>query len=175
MPSGSSTRDSETIAFCNDSTSSQIMNRSKRWKAGKRSNSQWWKRRYCFCGWTSSHGAVRWNSVSCATCGWMAGTNWIALAPVPITATRLPVRSTSWSHCAEWNAVPANVSRPGMAGSTGRDSCPIAGTRTSASSTSPAAVCTRHRPASSSNSAAVTSVPNLISGSTPYFAAVRRR
>ena len=35
------------------------------------------------------------------------GTIWIALAPVPITATRLPVMSTSWFHCAEWNAVPS--------------------------------------------------------------------
>ena len=27
----------------------------------------------------------------------------MALAPVPMTATRLPVMSTAWSHCAEWN------------------------------------------------------------------------
>ena len=32
------------------------------------------------------HGAVRWNSVSIATCGWIEGTNWIAEAPVPMTA-----------------------------------------------------------------------------------------
>ena len=29
-----------------------------------------------------------------ATSGWICGTNWIALAPVPITATRLPARCT---------------------------------------------------------------------------------
>jgi hypothetical protein len=38
------------------------------------------------------HGGVRWNSASCFTRGAICGTNWIALAPVPITATRLPSR-----------------------------------------------------------------------------------
>ena len=42
----------------------------------------------------TTHGAVRWKTVRCATSGWIAGTNWIALAPVPITATRLPRSST---------------------------------------------------------------------------------
>ena len=32
----------------------------------------------------------------------IAGTTWIVLAPVPITATRLPFRSTSWSQRAVW-------------------------------------------------------------------------
>jgi hypothetical protein len=36
------------------------------------------------------HGAVRWKTCICATAGAIAGTNWIAEAPVPITATRLP-------------------------------------------------------------------------------------
>ncbi|MNT29475.1 hypothetical protein D3C72_1652150 [compost metagenome] len=36
------------------------------------------------------HGGVRWYRSSCATWGAICGTNWIALAPVPITATRLP-------------------------------------------------------------------------------------
>jgi hypothetical protein len=39
------------------------------------------------------HGAVRWNTKSFSTCCWIAGTYWIADAPVPIDATRLPVRS----------------------------------------------------------------------------------
>ena len=42
--------------------------------------------------------------------------NWMALAPVPMTATRLPRRSTPWSHVAEWNAGPANFSEPGDVG-----------------------------------------------------------
>jgi hypothetical protein len=36
------------------------------------------------------HGAVRWNTKSFSTCCWIAGTYWIADAPVPIDATRLP-------------------------------------------------------------------------------------
>ncbi len=58
--------------------------------------------------------------------------NCTALAPVPITATRLPVRSQPWSHRAEWKDGPVNVSTPGTAGYTGRDSCPVAGTSTRA-------------------------------------------
>jgi hypothetical protein len=41
----------------------------------------------------STYGAERWNTVRLPTCGAMAGTNWIALASVPMTATRSPVRS----------------------------------------------------------------------------------
>ena len=36
---------------------------------------------------------VRWKRWSSPTSGWICGTNWIAEAPVPITATRLPRRS----------------------------------------------------------------------------------
>ena len=39
------------------------------------------------------HGAVRWKTCICSTSGAIAGTNWIAEAPVPITATRLPLTS----------------------------------------------------------------------------------
>jgi hypothetical protein len=37
---------------------------------------------------------VRWNTVSCAACSAISGIDWIADEPVPITATRLPVKST---------------------------------------------------------------------------------
>ena len=40
-----------------------------------------------------TQGAVRWKTVSFDASGWTCGTNWIADAPVPTTATRLPVRS----------------------------------------------------------------------------------
>ena len=40
-----------------------------------------------------THGGVRWKRCSRSTAGWICGTNWIAEAPVPTTATRLPVRS----------------------------------------------------------------------------------
>ena len=53
-----------------------------------------------------------------------SGTIWIAEAPVPITATRLPVRSTSWSHRAEWKTSPWKVSMPSISGSFGADSPP---------------------------------------------------
>jgi hypothetical protein len=40
------------------------------------------------CG--STHGGVRWNTCSWDTSGWILGTIWMADAPVPMTATRLP-------------------------------------------------------------------------------------
>ena len=40
---------------------------------------------------------VRWKTVSCSTIGAIDGITWTAEAPVPITATRLPDRSCSWS------------------------------------------------------------------------------
>ena len=43
--------------------------------------------------WCTTHGAVRWKTCSCSTWGWMAGTYWMADAPVPIEATRLLSRS----------------------------------------------------------------------------------
>jgi hypothetical protein len=43
------------------------------------------------CGIT--HGAVRWKTYSCSTSRRISGTYWIAEAPVPIEATRLPFSS----------------------------------------------------------------------------------
>ena len=43
-----------------------------------------------------THGGVRWNRCRRLTSGWIRGTNWIAEAPVPTTATFLSVRSCSW-------------------------------------------------------------------------------
>ena len=48
--------------------------------------------------------------------GAISGTNCTALAALPITATRSPVRSWSWSQRAEWNIVPVNVVEPGDVG-----------------------------------------------------------
>src|SRR4051794_8029566 len=62
---------------------------------------------------------VRWKRWSCSTSGWMCGTTWIDDAPVPITATRFPRRSASWSHCAVWKAGPWKLSSPGMLGTLG--------------------------------------------------------
>ena len=57
---------------------------------------------------------------------------WIADAPVPITATRLPRRSYPWSQRAEWKTLPGNESSPGTSGTLGSDSGPVAETTTSA-------------------------------------------
>ena len=78
-----------------------------------------------------------------ATCGWIAGTAWIALQPAPTTATRLPCSSTSWRQRAVWKAGPTNCSSPGSAGEQGTDSWPQAVTRTSAVC-SPELVCSVH-------------------------------
>ena len=69
---------------------------------------------------------MRWKISRCSTCSATIGPNWAALQPVPMTPTRLPVRSTSWSQRAEWNAGPANDSRPSIFGSCGRFSWPTA-------------------------------------------------
>jgi hypothetical protein len=65
--------------------------------------------------------------------GWIWGTNWMAEAPVPMTATRSPVRSWSWRQREEWNVVPANRSSPGRSGTDGSDKAPVALTRNWAS------------------------------------------
>jgi hypothetical protein len=49
----------------------------------------------------------------------ISGMNWIALAALPTTATRLPARSQSWFQRAEWNHWPWKVSRPGSDGMDG--------------------------------------------------------
>ena len=64
--------------------------------------------------------------MSCCACFATSGTSWSALAPVPITATRLPASECWCCHRAEWKAGPAKRSSPGIAGSFGRLSCPTA-------------------------------------------------
>ena len=94
-----------------------------------------------------TYGAERWNTVRCATRSTISGTNWIALAPVPTTATRRPVRSRSCRHCAEWKTSPAKWSSPGRSGTDGVLSCPHAVTRTSAVWVPPPDSCSVHAPA----------------------------
>ena len=70
---------------------------------------------------------VRWNTVR-----WPAvlATSWMVctpVAPVPITATRLPAKLTgSCGQRAVWKDAPLNVSTPSMRGMVGADSGPIA-------------------------------------------------
>ena len=55
---------------------------------------------------------------------WMVCT---PVAPVPITATRLPAKSTgSFGQRAVWNDSPLKLSRPSIRGSVGVESGPIA-------------------------------------------------
>ena len=56
----------------------------------------------------------------------MAGMNWVAEAPVPITATRLPASGSAWFQRDEWKAAPAKLSMPSILGSAGRPSRPMA-------------------------------------------------
>lgn len=101
---------------------------------------------------------MRWKSVNSCTCGWIFGTNWIADAPVPMTATRSPVRSWSWRQRAEWKVVPSKVSSPGSVGYFGSQSGPVPETRACAVRL-PRAVSTCQRCVASSHRASMTSAP----------------
>ncbi len=78
----------------------------------------------------------------------------MALAPVPITATRRPSSLTESSHRAEWNDGPAKRSRPSMTGILGRLSWPTAEMTASATSVSvpPSGRGQRHLPATRASS-----------------------
>lgn len=78
--------------------------------------------------------AVRWNTVrSAASCA-ISGIAWMPDDPVPITATRRPVKSTfSWGQCAVWKVRPAKRSAPGRSGPLDVDRHPVAITSCSVS------------------------------------------
>ena len=111
---------------------------------------------------------------TCATSGWISGTTWIALQPVPITATRLSFSSTSCRHSAVWNFGPPKLSSPGMWGTLGTESWPQAVTRMSASCV-PALVSSTHLSRASFQVARFTSVPVRIRSSTPWLRATSSR
>ena len=69
---------------------------------------------------------VRWKTTRRSTSGAIAGITWIAEAPVPMIATRLPRRSTSWFQRAVCMVSPANVSWPSIAGGLGCEKTPVA-------------------------------------------------
>ena len=62
------------------------------------------------------HGGVRWKTVSCAALAASSGMTCTPLAPVPTTATRLPVRSMSASHCEVCIRSPVKSVRPSISG-----------------------------------------------------------
>ena len=154
----------------NRSVSQNQARRSAASSPGNRRNNRWWRGWYSWSGLGMTYGADRWKTVIALTWSTIPGTNWIALAPVPTTATRLPVRSMSWRHSAEWNAGPANVSAPGIEGTTGWESWPTAEITMSASY-DPALVAIVH--ASSAYVTEVTSTPVRTRSSRPSSAAVR--
>ena len=104
----------------------------------------------------------------------ISGMIWIAEAPVPITATRLPARSASWSQRAEWNTSPWKESMPSMSGSRGSTRRAGAGDQ-GARTYLPLLVVVTQRWASSSHRASSTSVPNRNRSRTPDSRATRCR
>ena len=77
------------------------------------------------------HWGVRWYTSTCTAAFATSGTICAALAPVPITATRLPASSCSCSQRAEWNEGPPKESSPAMSGVDGVAKVPTALTSTS--------------------------------------------
>jgi hypothetical protein len=100
--------------------------------------------------------------------------NCTAEAPVPMTATRSPARAWLWSQCSEWKLAPAKRSRPGMSGTIGVPKGPVADTSTRAVRV-PRLVSSTQCPASSSQRASRSSVPNRTRSGTPCSAATARR
>jgi hypothetical protein len=70
---------------------------------------------------------VRWNTVSCAACSAISGIDCTPDEPVPITATRWPVKSTPWcgQRPVEYTG-PWKRPAPGMSGALGTDRQPLA-------------------------------------------------
>ena len=74
--------------------------------------------------------AVRWYTVRASTSSRIVGTTCTPLDEVPMTATRLPVKSTgSAGHRPVWCWTPRNCSLPGTSGRYGTESTPVAATR----------------------------------------------
>jgi len=106
--------------------------------------------------------AVRWNTVRWAACPAITGIAWMPEAPVPMTATRLPVKSTgSRGQFPVCRLSPPKLSAPGNAGWFAVDRQPTAVTTYLAVAWCPCAVRSVQRPAASSYSTAVTSAPKV--------------
>ena len=91
--------------------------------------------------------AVRWYTVREATSSAMAGISCTPLDPVPMTATRLPAKSTGVAgHSPVWYDSPRKSSRPGTSGKYGTERTPVAATKNRARSSEPSPVTTVHVP-----------------------------
>ena len=103
--------------------------------------------------------AVRWKTVRSAASSAISGMAWMPDEPVPMTATRRPVKSTpSCGQCAVCRVRPANRSMPGISGSFEVDRQPVAITSCSVSHRSPDSVVTVQRPSASRKCADATRV-----------------
>ena len=95
--------------------------------------------------------AVRSYTVREATVSTTAGITWTPLEPVPMTATRMPVKSTgSDGHSPVWYDSPRKSSRPGTSGKKGTESTPVAATKQRAPKSAPSPITTDHVPELSS-------------------------
>lgn len=103
---------------------------------------------------------VRWKTVSDSAAFAASGMSCTAVAPVPMTATFLPVRSKSSSQSAVCRIFPRKFLSPGKSGTCGWDRKPVAVTRYRAVRSAPSAVRTRQIRASSSHAAESTRAPN---------------
>nr|WP_304504652.1 hypothetical protein [Blastococcus sp. TML/M2B] len=107
---------------------------------------------------------VRWKTVSSAACWAISGIDWMPEEPVPMTATRLPVKSTpSCGQRLVRCTSPRKRSAPSMSGCLGTDRQPVAMTWKRLVTVSPPEVRTRQRPAASSQAASSTRVPKVMS------------
>ena len=95
--------------------------------------------------------ALRWYTVREATSSAMTGTICTPLDPVPMTATRLPAKSTGVvGHIPVWYDSPRKSRRPGTSGKYGTERTPVAATRNLARSSDPSSVTTVQVPDGSS-------------------------
>ena len=102
--------------------------------------------------WSGAHQlGVRWNTVRWPTVLAISVIACTAVAPVPMTATRLPTKLTgSCGHRPVWYASPRKLSTPGMVGMVGADRGPMAVIRNRARARRPSSLSISHSPASSS-------------------------
>ena len=108
---------------------------------------------------------MRWKTVSWSACAAISGIDWIPDEPVPITATRLPVKSTpSCGQLLVLYTSPWKRPAPSMSGVFGIDRQPVAMMYERAVRSSPVLVRRRHRWAASSHVADWTRVWKRMSG-----------
>ena len=118
----------------------------------------------------------RWNTVSRSAALATSGMSWIAVAPVPITATRFPVRSRgSCGHRKEWNERPWKLSLASILGRVGVDSTPTAVATKRVVIWRPSWSLRAQVSVSSSNTIASTRQPNCMCSRSPNLSATWSR